>query len=377
MAAEGAMILTPTEISNIRNYVQHKFAALPQEQRAEIIADAIQRIIMKQLPSFEETVKKTLTSALLRSIVLIQGRPVGPEDIFRVCLSQNMKNEQLANPLLEWINDRLQASISIGELRAILPETNEAMDETSAILAWERLVQLSEKKVSLAVEPPTPAAEEPVRSGIVVPLFKPRARRRLLPVMYGLLSVLLVASIMFYTSVMSAKQQSETNLMSSLPSKWVTNLPVTLKPNELPPDLQYITIDNARLKQFLKGRASVLAEDPYYDAIIKTAQEQNIHPLLLFAITGQEQGFVSKNNKNAELIANNPFNVFHSWKEYNTTIHDSADIAARTVLRWSKDRPEERDPIQWINRKYAEDPNWHKGVRSIFESLKHHVETTS
>ena len=38
-------------------------------------------------------------------------------------------------------------------------------------------------------------------------------------------------------------------------------------------------------------------------------------------------------------IANNPFNVYHSWQEFNTTIDDSARIAGNTIIRLSFERP--------------------------------------
>ena len=69
-------------------------------------------------------------------------------------------------------------------------------------------------------------------------------------------------------------------------------------------------------------------------------------------------------------MANNPFNVYHSWEDFSTNISESSQITARTIVNLSKDRPEEVDPIHWINRKYAEDGNWWQGVSSIFNQLE-------
>ncbi|MBW7460410.1 hypothetical protein K0U00_40735, partial [Paenibacillus sepulcri] len=144
--------------------------------------------------------------------------------------------------------------------------------------------------------------------------------------------------------------------------------------NSLPAELRYTELNESRLKQYLHNKSSLLAEQPYYDAIMSAARENNIHPLLLFAITGQEQAFVPTTHKQAKKIANNPFNVFYSWQDYNTTIEQSTAIAVRTILRISKDRPEKEDAITWINREYAEDPNWSKGVRSIMQAMIRYVE---
>jgi hypothetical protein len=127
----------------------------------------------------------------------------------------------------------------------------------------------------------------------------------------------------------------------------------------------------------LTSRNSLLADEPYFTDIMMTAKEFDIHPALLFAITGQEQGFVPKNNKRAREIVNNPFNVYYSWQDFNTTTKESAQIAARTINRLSKDRPEGTEPLVWINRQYAEDPNWSTGVSSIFRSIISHLEVHS
>jgi putative ABC transport system permease protein len=84
---------------------------------------------------------------------------------------------------------------------------------------------------------------------------------------------------------------------------------------------------------------SLLADEPYFSEIIQAAQDSDIHPFLLFAITGQEQGYVPKDTKKAKQIANNPFNIYNSWDSYNTDIADSARIASKTILSISQDRP--------------------------------------
>ena len=143
--------------------------------------------------------------------------------------------------------------------------------------------------------------------------------------------------------------------------------------NELPSELQYTAINESLLVQYLESKSSLLAEEPYLHAILSVAREKDIHPLLLFAITGQEQAFVPKTHKQASEIATNPFNVYHSWSEYHTSIQESARIAATTINRLSKDRPIDMDAITWLNREYAEDKNWSRGVASIFETMKRYI----
>jgi len=146
-------------------------------------------------------------------------------------------------------------------------------------------------------------------------------------------------------------------------------------PDVLPDELRYADINEDALRNYLDGRDSILADEPYFSAIVNTAKKFNINPLLMFAITEQEQGCVPRSHKNALKIANNPFNVYHSWQRYNTDIYDSAAIAARTIIDLSSGRPDAVHPIYWINTRggrggYAEDPHWWVGVSRIFEKLK-------
>lgn len=140
--------------------------------------------------------------------------------------------------------------------------------------------------------------------------------------------------------------------------------------------IRHKAIDEEALKAWLVRRNSLLAEDMYFDIVIAVAEEYDLNPLLLFAITGQEQDFVQKDHEEAAVIINNPFNVYGSWKNFNTTLEESAQIASKTVHTLSAHRPDEMDPIQWINnnevlgRRYAEDDRWHEGVSLILKNLE-------
>ncbi|WP_061997096.1 glucosaminidase domain-containing protein [Clostridium sp. ATCC 25772] len=143
--------------------------------------------------------------------------------------------------------------------------------------------------------------------------------------------------------------------------------------NHLHEDFKYKKVNTNALKQYLAQKNSILVEEPYFSTIMDTAKNFNLNPLLLFAITGQEQGFVPKNNPHCTTIANNPFNIFNSWQNYNTDIEDASQIVSRTVVNLSLNRPEDEDPFRWLNQKYSEDESWFKGVKSIYSSLEKSV----
>lgn len=142
------------------------------------------------------------------------------------------------------------------------------------------------------------------------------------------------------------------------------------KYNTLPSKFRYKIINENSLRSYLRKRKSILAEEPYFSTINDVAMSYDINPLLLFAITGQEQSFVPTTSSSYSKIANNPFNVHGSWKKYNTNINDSVDITCRTLINLSKNRPSNYDTMRWINKKYAADQNWGNKVNKIFDMLQ-------
>jgi hypothetical protein len=134
--------------------------------------------------------------------------------------------------------------------------------------------------------------------------------------------------------------------------------------------IQYKEIDKTALKAWLEARNAKISEDIYLENLIYVSELYGVNPLLLIAITGQEQNFVQKDHDFAELMINNPYNVYRSWQTYNTDFDEATRIASRTILTLSEDRPLGEDPVKWINRKYAEDTDWHIGVNAFLRELE-------
>lgn len=138
----------------------------------------------------------------------------------------------------------------------------------------------------------------------------------------------------------------------------------------IPKYFEYRDVNIENLVLFLNSRNSLLTDKEYYKIIIDISKSNNINPILLFAIIGQEQGFVDRSNPNSQDIINNPFNVYTSWLDYNTHIEDSTQIAANTIVLRLKNRPRGIDPFLWINETYAEDNRWWIGVKSLYYTLE-------
>lgn len=152
-----------------------------------------------------------------------------------------------------------------------------------------------------------------------------------------------------------------------------------------PAALKYQAVNPDTVISYLQHYNSALANTSDVNIIIQAAQTHGVNPLLLFAVTGQEQCFDDTNNDNAAdvaAIANNPFNVGGSWQTTNYTLAQSADICANFLAeRLSQAPPQGENAVEWINDPsnpngglYASEndsptPGWWEGVNCFFSEI--------
>ncbi len=344
MNAGQAVVLSPKDVRRIRGYVKQKYATLSDQSQAEIVADAVKQVLYKRLPDFEESLKQQLLTDLIQTYIQTNSGPVSQEQIIELCSKLNLADPLIAQPYVNWL-DESKSILENVEATAALHTENKLSGEKNVSKSWQTK-------------------------------FLNNWQRNKKTLIFGGLSLILIASLVGYFQAFApvTSRPAEEAIINNTRTAAEDKVQAVSSINELPETLRFQLTDTAKLKLYLEGKASILAEEPYFSAIIDAAKQFDIHPVLLFAITGQEQAFVPKTHKRAKEIANNPFNVFHSWKDFNTSISESAQIAGRTIARLSKDRPEGTDAITWINREYAEDPKWSDGVRIIFTSINRFIE---
>ncbi|MNF91429.1 hypothetical protein D3C84_740300 [compost metagenome] len=291
-------------------------------------------------------------------------------------MTLELQDDTLFEPFHTWVEQQLSATVQPDTLREVINSAGAAIAVNGHRHAWSSIAE----QLMKSAEPFEPVPEG---QAVVLPFMRPEstggldaeasghpAGRLRRWAVYGTLSTVLVAASLMYGWSLARPTAAEEKAVPAVQAVVVQPKPIL---NELPAILQYQDVNRERLIQYLEAKDSMLADEEYMEPIFDAAKQFDIDPLLLFAITGQEQAFVPRRHKKAEQIINNPFNVFHSWQEYNTTIRKSAEIAARTIARLSKDRPAETDPFTWINREYAEDPHWADGVRSIWGAITKYV----
>lgn len=377
-------ILKHSDLFTLRQYISRKFPDTDTKERAAILANAVHRVLDGNLQEFGDKDRVRIRKALLQKAISENNFTISAGDILATALAALGECEECAGTVTRWLNrvqdipvsrekaliliKEVQQQSSLSESAPELSPSLQAVDKYAGTIpgvATKREIQEINRTVFSNIDHSLESRDTVHQS-----LSRQSINKRKMPVIW-VASLTLAVALMF---------QPARNFIFSLPGALspsqasTRELKKNAMENELPVELKYKNTDTAKLKNYLNEKNSILAEDPYFITIIRTAEEYDINPLLLFAITGQEQGFVPKDHKNALKIANNPFNIYHSWQEYNTDIEDSARIAAVTVVNLSKGRPQAVDPIAWINVKYAEDKNWWIGVNRIFKDLVEVVE---
>lgn len=327
-------VLSKEDIVTLKNYIGRKYANLSSSKKSYILAHAVYQIIDKNTEGLEDVYSSEARRDLLKNTILKDGRPILLIDIFKTCVSIKDRPQDFTQELVKWTNLHVENKISETELE---------------------MYDNCDNDISLVLD----ADKNSNKAILRTDKFK-----------YAI-CILLVCTIIFQNVYFLRRYHvlQQSNIITNKVILDQAEKKQDANPG-IPQYLRYKEINKVNLRNYLKSRNSLIAEEPYFSTIIGSAKKYNINPLVLFAITGAEQGFVPKSDSDSKKIANNPFNVYHSWQEYNTNIKDSSTIAGVTIINLCKDRPKGKEPFKWINRKYAENPNWGKVVRKLYEELE-------
>lgn len=338
---ETKNILTRDDIINIKRYINNKNSELDSKQKANILSHALYSIIDKSLKGFDEKNKYDIKINLVKDFVNKNSEIINKLDVLNTCIDLEIKSNEFAQDLTKWINKNIDNPITIEVINDyILNNSNTENIDTNS-------------------------------NTIVQPQIHKHYKIRITKykTVFAIFTVLLISLIIaFKFTTFNDKQIVENNINKA------EHMPISKRISDdngqVYIHFKYKDVDLDKLKEYLKTRNSILCDEPYFSTLINTSKEYNLNPLILFSITGQEQGFVPKDNPYAKKIANNPFNVYESWQKYNTDITDSSRIATITIFNLLEGKPENINHFEWINRKYAEDKNWWKGVNKIYLTLE-------
>lgn len=358
-------VLDNSDIIKFKNYICQKYPDNTAVKNAKILSDTIHKIIYVKLDGLPEDSKVPIKIETLKNTLGSSKNLITLYDIFNSCLiNENLKDsfrEQLAN----WVTSHTEIKVKVEELDLYLETDELKIVETTQILEEKNIepdiIKSNQECVNVNVDK---AKAFPYLNNLQI-------NRCVIALIMCIFVIPLYGVSKNFSSNINKIEQKEEKYI--LQADKVTNISNKYPNAHLPQYMRYKTVNEEKLKNFLDKRKSLLASEPYFSTMISAAKEFNLNPIVLFSITGQEQAFVPKDKENASKIANNPFNVYHSWKEYNTNIKDSSRIASRTVINLAENMPENEDPFLWIGKKYAEDKYWGNGVKSIFKELSNSV----
>ena len=353
-------IISPDDIESLRHTLLKNHPNLTDAQRAQLFAKCLHKKLDEALALFDVSLQKNIKRYLLQQTVSKASFAINAFDVLETCTHIEEVHSSHIKQLTSWVNQYETRPLTEEMLLSL---TQHLSDEHPPVLTQALVLPTAPSPTGMVSH--LPSLPKFIN---ILPTFKTICAK--VQVRLGLLTVCLL--LLTYTLYEHHHHLIQKNFSELTQVEVTLPLPITLgtSANYLQAHLQYRAFDEAALKYWLKERHSVLANDPYFSTIIDTAQSFNINPLLLFAITGQEQNFVPSTHSSALKMANNPFNLYGSWQTYNTSIDDAALIVSRTIIRLGKDCPPDQDQIQWINRAYAADPNWHIGVTYFLNELE-------
>jgi len=389
---KSTKVLNTEDFLRIKKYIDNKFSSLDNKAKADILCTTIHQILDKFIIGEDSDLDSKVKQEVLRTNIF-GGQPTTYlYDVLITYLKQcDFNKSNTIERLISWIKKYSKTSINeeffitfLYEERYINETQREKLVQELVIVQDKsEIVKREDHKDNLTFKD---VEEKHQNDEIAVTTIKKQnlieskniinknnKKKHYRVTVIGII-VILIPSLYLGVKLIKRKNINEMSLINNEEAKEVSTVlgsklkGKTFNPN-VPEYMKYKEIDKEKLRGYLKTRNSLLLEEPYFSSIICSAKEFNLNPIVLFSITGQEQGFVPKDQTEAKKIANNPFNVFHSWQEYNTDIKDSSEIAARTVFNICREMPKDENVFKWINNTYAEDKNWHKGVESFFKLL--------
>jgi len=424
-------ILSKEDILSLKKTINEENPYLDNSAKAHILARAIHNSLDKSLKGFTKDYKSIIKTNLIRNTFLNSKESIYQYDVLKACSACEDVSLEFVYQINKWVNKQVNEDIDLSVLKNIIQEINiEAEKDIKDDISLSKVLEDNDENES--INEPTQSEisdfNDPIDTEVCINDEKPLDAENLSNIedeaiqtsqitteyncvsryiitlknkivetirinipkenikkyilIYSLAICLLIIPIQHILKNHTKKNEdclevvvsteydiSKLNLEKNDISIVISG-ELEGMTSHLPDYLKYRQINETGLRNYLVERNSLLSKEPYFSTIIECAKEFNLNPIILFSIAGHEQAFVPNDHDAAKKMVNNPYNVFKSWENYNTNLTDSSKIASRTIINLLKGKPKDEDPFKWINKKYAEDKNWWKGVRKIYYTLE-------
>lgn len=348
---EDQIIINDLLIKKMKYEVQVLFHESSKKTQASFLAKKINTQLDTALIGLHDEDKTNVRKSLIKNSFLMVPNPkdenINYHHVFTTLTDYDQTTEESYLRLNHWLNLNTELSVDAQVLETYI--------NTHKIKQDDSLSKRLHTKHTLVAPPVFKEKKAPLylKFKWVIPLV----------IIFGVLFFDYFSSIEKPVSVdppTFKEAASSENLVNINTSKASVFTSYTYEP------LDYVTVYD-----YLKHKKeSLLTTENFLSTIDRLAKAYDTDPLLLIAIIGHEQNFVPESHNDAALMINNPYNVFGSWLAYNTSFKDSTTICLNTIETSKSTQPEATDLIEHLNVTYAEDPEWHKGVKTIYKTLK-------
>lgn len=339
--------MSQKDIDKFKNYINKKYESFEDEKKHTILKNSITYVVSRNLAELKIDNEEGFVSSLVEKTLLEDKEDLYADKILHKVVLESEHSNGLLQSLAKWVSNKIEIPLQKGILERYYHDCN---------YSNENIVLQENPVLPLPTLPQEKASHWIFWCAIAIMIF---------------FSVFTFKDTIFQSDDLAAIQgdlPQEELSKNTIPAYVLQKYHM---PNRnFPHYLYYRDLNEENLKSYLASRNSLLEREPYFSQVLDTAKEFDLNPLLLFAIAGHEQAFVPLDHPNSEVMINNPFNVFGSWQKYNTNLKETSEIAARTIFNSLEDLPPFMDPFFWMNQRYAEDPNWWRGIRSIFWRLE-------
>ena len=390
------IILSLNDLTHIKDTIARRYGHMTSTERAEILSMAIHNHLNKHLDGIDDAHKETLKLTILSQTFAKHRYSITRLNIFDAILDLELDDAIKTDLAESWLSESAQLSVPRWTVEDYVALKRIQLETVAHPINTDEHVPYNFQKIA---EDSVQDIDQPVYFDDSEKYEKKESRYSV-----GIFAIVLLVLIFatptyfFLKSAYKSNPVQNITLTSEIGSiehyglsllggihliaridgyKSGERVNLTLEKKRFDFGLmrktdafRFESFDYYAVKHYiLNTRNGLIGTSEQFNQIIHEAYLNDIDPLLLFAIIGQEQAFVQDNSNYSAKILNNPYNVYHSWMEYNTTLRDSTQIAINTIKNRLNKAPFSASAFKWLNMTYAEDTNWHTGVRLIYTHL--------
>ena len=344
------IIISLQDLTHIKNTIASNYKHLSSVERAEILSLAIHTHLDKHLIGIDADYKEALRFNILENTLAKHVYLISRHDVFESILGLDLPESTRVGLAETWLSETVQIPVPRWALEDFLYSRSPNIRQNSSKVE-------STFNNEWRYKMPRPLTYD---------RFNRSLQKHFLKFAMGLFLLISVFSIKSF--VFDGLNIADRPSNASFSSTQNPDFEIDFFKSDA--TFEYRPFDYFKVKYYISNtRDGLIGDSDHFNQILHKAYINDIDPLLLLAIIGQEQAFVPNTEVAQTQIINNPYNVFHSWKVYNTNLRDSTQVAINTIKNRLAIKPMGISPFEWLNHTYAEDQAWHVGVKSIYEHL--------